>query len=349
MVSSDKSPQIMNYDSIKEQDDRFEASTPLTRLLMLAGQKNADMTIDDELLKIRGQYMNYQDYLAATKALIKRLGTEDCGYQVGRSFEFSNLGVLGHAMISSATLKEAIETYMMYRDAFGAVFPLTLKADGKLVSIEADIKSDDPQISRYLAENWITAFSKLAELVSDPYGLPFAAVHFAIKQPDYYQEYEALFQCEVHFEQPVTAMILYQEAMEYPLKYRNFGVHRLCVNECEFARRMLQHNDNLSHFVKAKCYQAYGTFPTIASLSKTMGLSERTLRRRLTAQGLSFQKMILDAKMKRALNYLQNQLPIKEIAHILGYGDVQSLHRSFKDYYGVAPGQYETLTEIKQK
>lgn len=78
--------------------------------------------------------------------------------------------------------------------------------------------------------------------------------------------------------------------------------------------------------------------PTIA---RVLGMSERTLRRRLTAEGVGFQSVVDDVRFEAAKGYLdQPALSIAEIALLLGFSDARAFTRAFKRWSGGTVSEY---------
>ena len=76
----------------------------------------------------------------------------------------------------------------------------------------------------------------------------------------------------------------------------------------------------------------------IESIGRQFGMSARTLQRRLADEGISYQKMLDDARKAAAGRYLaESTLAIGEIAYLLGYSESAPFHRAFKRWYGVTP------------
>ena len=71
-----------------------------------------------------------------------------------------------------------------------------------------------------------------------------------------------------------------------------------------------------------------------------MAMSERTLHRRLEAEGTSFQKILDSARRDLAERYMDRKdLSLAEIAFMLGFSDQSSLFRASKRWFGTSPGQ----------
>lgn len=77
---------------------------------------------------------------------------------------------------------------------------------------------------------------------------------------------------------------------------------------------------------------------TVPALSHRLGLSTRTLQRRLGEEGTAFQRVVSETRESLALHYLQrSQLPAAEISYLLGYQDQNSFYRAFRAWTGTTP------------
>ena len=73
-------------------------------------------------------------------------------------------------------------------------------------------------------------------------------------------------------------------------------------------------------------------------IARRLGMSQRTLTRRLSSEGLTFGKVLDDLKSGLASHYLQdNDITISEIAWLLGYREVSAFTHAFKRWTGKTP------------
>lgn len=76
-------------------------------------------------------------------------------------------------------------------------------------------------------------------------------------------------------------------------------------------------------------------------VSERLGISTRTLQRKLQAEGTSFQQQLNHTRELMAKTYLANvNLSIEEIAYLLGYQDVSSFQRAFGSWTSMNPTEY---------
>jgi AraC-like DNA-binding protein len=81
--------------------------------------------------------------------------------------------------------------------------------------------------------------------------------------------------------------------------------------------------------------------PTLEEVAEKVGLSSWSLQRRLREEGLSFSLLVDKLRCEMATHYLQQkQLPISEMALLLGYSEVSAFSRAFRRWFGISPRQW---------
>lgn len=86
-----------------------------------------------------------------------------------------------------------------------------------------------------------------------------------------------------------------------------------------------------------------GGRPDIPAIASELGLSDRTLQRRLTEEGTSFKHLLTKVRHEQAKEYLADpSLDIKEVAFLIGYEDQSSFYRAFHLWEGTTPLKWRT-------
>ena len=76
------------------------------------------------------------------------------------------------------------------------------------------------------------------------------------------------------------------------------------------------------------------------AVAKILAMSERSLSRALRREGTTFRDLVAAVRRELALHYLTgSKVPSAEIAFLLGYDDVNSFYRAFRDWTGTTPEQ----------
>jgi AraC-like DNA-binding protein len=74
-------------------------------------------------------------------------------------------------------------------------------------------------------------------------------------------------------------------------------------------------------------------------VARLLSLSERSLRRQLNAAGTSFSELADDIRLKLARTYLA-EMPVRDVADLLGYHDPSTFRRAFRRWAGMTPSEF---------
>jgi len=86
-----------------------------------------------------------------------------------------------------------------------------------------------------------------------------------------------------------------------------------------------------------------GELPSLEEVGEALAVTPQTLRRRLREEGRGFQQIKDELRRDTAIDYLaRTQLPLLEIANRVGFSEASTFHRAFKNWTGVAPGEYRS-------
>lgn len=81
--------------------------------------------------------------------------------------------------------------------------------------------------------------------------------------------------------------------------------------------------------------------PSLQYLARELLQSERTVQRRLASEGTSFSALLNEARRQVGFHLLADtSLELKEVAYLLGYEDVNSYYRAFRQWEKVSPSQW---------
>jgi AraC-like DNA-binding protein len=99
------------------------------------------------------------------------------------------------------------------------------------------------------------------------------------------------------------------------------------------------HQDSLTRQVRGLLTEALKAGdPRLETLSQRLGLSARTLQRRLREEGTSHQDLLDEVRSELSRRYLlEPELAICEVAYLLGFSEPSAFHRAFRRWTGVTP------------
>lgn len=91
-----------------------------------------------------------------------------------------------------------------------------------------------------------------------------------------------------------------------------------------------------------------GSRPDVQAVARELGVSSRTLQRRIAEEGATFRHMLAEARQELARVYLrQVSIEINRLAHLVGYEDPNSFYRAFRSWEGTTPGRWRSRADQK--
>jgi AraC-like DNA-binding protein len=93
--------------------------------------------------------------------------------------------------------------------------------------------------------------------------------------------------------------------------------------------------------IRAACLNSSRKFPTAEEMAEQLGLSLRTLHRRLASEDFSYQEILDNMRRTVAIEFLENtHLQIDQIAERVGFSDAASFRKAFRKWTGASPTRY---------
>jgi len=208
---------------------------------------------------------------------------------------------------------------------------------------EYDAKKSTPYAA--MVEFSVMSYARLSRQVLAEAPL-LRSVHFRHTPQFDVAIYTAAFGCPVSFEMPETCMEMAGRQVFRPSPYANRTLFDLAYR---------RHQEPVTWLRQGKALLARSYFyltseidkspPALDSMAAAFGMSERTLRRKLLTEGMSFRALL--ERVRRDLSELymiEGKRSIGEIALLLGYSDISAFTRAHKKWRGVPPGKVR-LTE----
>ncbi len=142
-----------------------------------------------------------------------------------------------------------------------------------------------------------------------------------------------------------NALVLARADLDLPFSGHNPELLNLLDPALAASLEEIEARSSLSDQVKVLIRRRIASGkPDIAEVARELGMSERTLQRRITEHGTSYRALLDEARRD-----LGRRLPsdgqngIDEIAFLLGFQDTSSFYRAFRAWEGVTPAQWRSL------
>ncbi|MBF9233895.1 AraC family transcriptional regulator [Microvirga alba] len=311
----------------------LKAGISLEPLMKKSGLPLTLMTDPDIRVGARGQI----DFI---NLVAEALNDTLLGFHIAQEFEARELGLFYYVLASSATLGDALVREERYISVVNEGIRVRSRKTNALV-IDYEYAGVERHLDRHQMEFLITStvrgcrqFTKL-ELVPTYVG-------FIHRHEGDVSEMERLFGCRLDFEAARDRISFDLQVADQPLVTADPYLNKALVKVQEGV--ILQQHRMEDPF-RTRVENAitprlpHGTV-NIGSIASDLGLSPRTLSRRLAEEGLTFSAILDNLRSELADRYLQNKdLSVSQIAWLLGYTEVSSFAHAFQRWTGKTPSQ----------
>jgi len=172
-----------------------------------------------------------------------------------------------------------------------------------------------------------------------------APIRVELTRPAQHRELlERHYGCRVRFQAGRNALVFRNSDLDRPFVTHNAELLALTGAQLETELRERQAGADVGAQVKNSLKRSLaGKRPTLQHIARELGMSTRTLQRRLTEADITFQQLVEDTRRELARHYLkQSTVELNEAAYLLGYGDANSFFRAFHLWEGTSPGEWRT-------
>lgn len=252
----------------------------------------------------------------------------------------SNLGTLGYAWLSSDTLRTGLKRLVRYARTLGTQATCRCIDEAPGLRLVFDHQRGATDVGYAIADFWLAL---LLDMCRTNYGasLQPLAVHLRRPRPAERTPYRDFFGCAVEFGASEDSFVLARDVVDAPLPTGNQAL--AATFDAILAEQLaaLDEADLASRCQSYLLQQLTSGAPTESDLASAMGMSRRTLQRRLGELGLSYQQVLDETRQALARRYLgAAHKSVTEIAFLLGFSEQSAFCRAFKRWSGKSPTAY---------
>ncbi|KQC09134.1 MAG: hypothetical protein APR62_03150 [Smithella sp. SDB] len=262
------------------------------------------------------------------------------GLDLGAHHHLISKGKLGMAAMCCETAFDALKLMLTYIDLVSSYFQYDLTVDGKngYVRMKELVNLDD--FSHYVFETEIVSLYTICSMILDDEHI-FKEMHLAFTAPGHAARYKEIFRCPVFFNAPQHLLMFDALILNKPLKHANPLTKKFLEEECRHLCERLNENVTVKDKIRHELMFAEGDFPTLDQLAHRINMPERTIRRRLKAEGTSYKEILSDIRKQKAQDLIAaGDLSMEKIAEKLSYSEVAGFYHAFKTWTGTTPANY---------
>jgi len=283
-----------------------------------------------------------QDYIALLAAGAELCADPHFGLHVGERVKLGTYSVYGLVLLACADFGQALEQTQRYEQLAHDLGRSALQVEGR--EARYAWTSHYPHACRHLAESVFAGIrvfgSWLAGRPLAPMRLAFAHAYAPDADP---REYARVLGMAPEF--GATAHLAVFDAALLAMPVPNADITLYPVLQ-QHAERLLRERALLEHGIAARVQAAIirnlaHDRVRLAQVAGELGMSARSLQRKLADAGTSFQQVLDEARYRLAMDYLrQDGLALADIAFLLGFQEQSAFTHAFREWSGVNPGAW---------
>jgi AraC-like DNA-binding protein len=277
--------------------------------------------------------------------LLERTGDRGLGIRFAKSLDLRTQGFWGYSFLSCLTLRQATDLLIRFQHLRHSS-RLTFRIEGDWAFFE---RERDPQVPPGLEVIWgdamLTVFCyNRRRWMPQATGEMRAWLSYA--EEPHHRELRELVSGPVTFNAPFNRHCI--PVWELDLQVGNHDPHLLSLAEAQLEQQSAQaarqnQTQDAAELVRNLMLAQLHEGVSIDRVARELHLSVRTLRRRLDALGVTFQRLLEEVRHRRAVEYLTHtQEAIESVAERLGYVDPSNFRRAFRRWTGLPPTAYRS-------
>lgn len=266
-------------------------------------------------------------------------GLRDLGLLAAERVEPLHLDVIEYLARCQPTLWNAFERWQRYMGLLHDDCALELKEEGERVVIEVRIagKSQAALHEFLLAVTLLTA----RRISGNPQLAPLEAC-FSHERPQSTERHEQIFRCPLQFHSRETALVFSRRTLDAHLPHADAGLaevlDRVAAESLQKLGRRADLLEQARDLVRRQIKR--GVVPC-GRVARQLGMSPRTLHRKLAMQGTTYRSLHDELRRELALHIVRDPaLSISEIIQKLGFSNGPAFHRAFRRWTGTTASSY---------
>lgn len=266
-------------------------------------------------------------------------GCDHFGLLVGQHNDLKSLGLVGLLVKYSPDVGTAWRSLVRYfhLHIHGAVMELAL--DGDIAELRFEIYHPRVVGTGHLGDAAVATMLNAMHALCGPDWRPIEA-RFAHRRPKDIRPYRHFFRVPVLFDAEQYALVFAADTLDRPLAGDDPDLRRLLQEQIDAleARYGEDFPEQVRSVLRTAMPAAHGKADQVAAL---FSMHRRTLCRRLTACGTSFQELVDEIRYEIARQFLEtSDADVSRIAAMLDYADASAFTRAFRRWSGTTPARW---------
>lgn len=265
----------------------------------------------------------------------------DAGLAVGLTYRLSTYGLLGYALMSSASGEAALDLARRLLALTYTFAAISFTSDGTTMQLSFSAAPElAGDVARFVVQR---AMGATARVMRDVIGADFRLTAFELAGPVGPGRFRVttVFDAPVRHGCALNVMRLRHDLLRRPLPQANPMTAQMCERMCQELLRQRSPRVDTATFIRQHLAgQAFEHPPLVAEYARMLNTSERTLKRRLREEGTTFRALSMLARLDRANALIrEGRLSIAQIAADLGFSEPATFAQAYRKWSGITPSE----------
>jgi AraC-like DNA-binding protein len=264
-------------------------------------------------------------------------------YRIGSSIHISTYGMYGFAILCCPDFRGAMAFAWRYHSLAAPLAAIEFREEKGFGSwtIEPNARAAiDPRVYRFITEMQIGIH---ISLMRDIMGAAFTPDHVSLTYSEADGLPADLIGCPVHLGGGLNRIVFRSNWLDQAAHLGNKTTYPMVVALCDNLLDELKLRVGIAGEIRALLLRDIANPPNLAAVAKVLDISDRSLRRQLRQQGISFRGLLDELRTHMALKYLRTtRLANEDIALALGFSDGANFRRAFRRWTKKSPSEIRT-------
>ncbi|WP_417515136.1 AraC family transcriptional regulator [Marinobacter sp.] len=338
-----------NRQSLPDQNPLGDISVLYVSVLLRAAEAEGvnveDLTrqfqLSKQTLTSSAARISIPRFMRLGHAAIQACGNSALGLRMGALSRPVDAGIAGLAGESASTAGAAIQTLIRYslltsRNSRGT--PQTESDKRKL-----QFYSIRPynSFNYFVVDSVLSAWTQFLRTVTGQWDV---LERVTIEYPSIGQDemFEAWFRCPVQFGAATNSVTVRQDAWNQGTLQAQQAMHEKLIQLCEAEMQEIQRGWTTGDRVRSLLTPLFrGEPPSLETIASKLGVTPWTLQRQLSSENTGFRELMDDTRKHLARDYIrETQTSLSEIAWLLGFSNPAALHKAYRRWFELSPGEH---------
>jgi AraC-like DNA-binding protein len=297
--------------------------------------------VSAELLPVPNARVTAESFAAVWLAVARELDDEFFGLD-RRRMKVGSFALLCQALLPSQNLDRALKRMLRGFAVFLDDVAADLSLEAQQAVIRIDNRIESPAGRRFAEETFLVMVHGLMCWLTGK-RIALLRVDFAQPRPAHAQEYTVMYSENLGFDADRTTVRFDARLLRAPIVQNATTLKQFLRTAPQSVFLKYKNRDSWTARLRRRLRRCIGEsdWPVLEDVAREFHVAPTTLRRKLEAEGTSYQGIKDELRRDAAIHHLcHSPLSVADIGILVGFQEPSAFHRAFKKWSGVQPGEY---------